>query len=156
MESIAKIASIIIGRKEEILTRSQRQVGRRWEGHWGPCWCTRATYKEKVILLIYITHRDCCTNSFLPFHSVERKKNEKKFFKLSYSARKSKKYFGPKLFQPKAYPAQTFSNQVYPATWVSSELLQACFSWFSISFFVVCYVWLFVICLKWRCHHSMW
>ena len=36
------------------------------------------------------------------------------------------KYFGPKLFRPKAYPAQTFSNRAYPATDVSSELLRAC------------------------------
>ena len=37
-------------------------------------------------------------------------------------------YFGPKLFWPEAYPAQTFSNRAYAETCVSSELLRACYS----------------------------
>ena len=37
------------------------------------------------------------------------------------------KKIGPKLFGPKAYPAQIFSTRAYPATCVSSELLRACF-----------------------------
>ena len=47
------------------------------------------------------------------------------FFKLSNSART---FFGLKLFWPKAYLAQTFSNRAYPATCVSSELLRVCLS----------------------------
>ena len=37
------------------------------------------------------------------------------------------KYFGSKLYWPKGYPVQTFSNWVYPTACASSELLRACF-----------------------------
>ena len=44
---------------------------------------------------------------------------------IQFSEKINKK-IGPKLFRPKAYPAQTFSNWAYPATCMSSELLRAC------------------------------
>ena len=40
-------------------------------------------------------------------------------------------YIEPKLFRPKTFPAQTFSNRAYhPATCASSELLRACLNCF--------------------------
>ena len=48
------------------------------------------------------------------------------FLNIQFSENIDKK-FGPKLFRPEAYPAQTFSNWAYPATCVSPELLRACY-----------------------------
>ena len=76
------------------------------------------------IILLHCSHYNVVTIS------VKKMKIEKLFSLNDPIQRENPyKYFGPKLFRPKAYPAQTFSNRAYPATWVSSELLRAFFSY---------------------------